>query len=126
MSICSPRVFLCPRLLRAAILPLKRFCGIKMQVRGSEHLNIKEPYVIVCNHQASLDLMSTCKGEGGAHHCMGSLWGAAGVDQAHPGGSQRGKHQDLYRAVWGRPEGLVGQELMAMDLLQREGWDNGR
>ncbi|XP_009941959.2 1-acyl-sn-glycerol-3-phosphate acyltransferase alpha [Opisthocomus hoazin] len=46
------------KLLRAAILPLKRFCGIKMQVRGSEHLNIKEPYVIVCNHQASLDLMS--------------------------------------------------------------------
>ncbi|KFP45430.1 1-acyl-sn-glycerol-3-phosphate acyltransferase alpha, partial [Chlamydotis macqueenii] len=45
------------KLLRAAILPLKRFYGIKMQVWGSEHLNIKEPYVIVCNHQASLDLM---------------------------------------------------------------------
>ncbi|XP_032567384.1 1-acyl-sn-glycerol-3-phosphate acyltransferase alpha-like [Chiroxiphia lanceolata] len=45
------------KLLRAAILPLKRFCGIKMQVRGTEHLNIKEPYVIVCNHQASLDLV---------------------------------------------------------------------
>ncbi|XP_064492774.1 uncharacterized protein LOC135403073 isoform X1 [Pseudopipra pipra] len=45
------------RLLRAAILPLKRFCGIKLQVRGTEHLNIKEPYVIVCNHQASLDLV---------------------------------------------------------------------
>ncbi|XP_061872562.1 1-acyl-sn-glycerol-3-phosphate acyltransferase alpha-like [Colius striatus] len=45
------------RLLRAAILPLKRFYGIKMQVWGSEHLNTKEPYVIVCNHQASLDLL---------------------------------------------------------------------
>ncbi|KFQ62293.1 1-acyl-sn-glycerol-3-phosphate acyltransferase alpha, partial [Pelecanus crispus] len=45
------------RLLRAAILPLKHLYGIKMQVWGSEHLNIKEPYVIVCNHQASLDLM---------------------------------------------------------------------
>ncbi|KFQ90418.1 1-acyl-sn-glycerol-3-phosphate acyltransferase alpha, partial [Phoenicopterus ruber ruber] len=45
------------KLLRAAILPLKHFYGIKMQVWGSEHLNIKEPYVIVCNHQASLDLM---------------------------------------------------------------------
>ncbi|KAK4808367.1 hypothetical protein QYF61_002604 [Mycteria americana] len=45
------------KLLRAAMLPLKHFCGIKMQVWGSEHLNIKEPYVIVCNHQASLDLM---------------------------------------------------------------------
>ncbi|KFV04912.1 1-acyl-sn-glycerol-3-phosphate acyltransferase alpha, partial [Pterocles gutturalis] len=45
------------KLLRAAILPLKHFYGIKMQVWGSEHLNIKEPYVIVCNHQASLDVM---------------------------------------------------------------------
>uniref|UniRef100_A0A8B9QI32 1-acyl-sn-glycerol-3-phosphate acyltransferase n=1 Tax=Apteryx owenii TaxID=8824 RepID=A0A8B9QI32_APTOW len=45
------------KILRAAILPLKRFFGIKMQVWGSEHLNIKEPYVMVCNHQASLDLM---------------------------------------------------------------------
>lgn len=63
--ICSPHVFLCPRLLRAAILPLKHFYGIKMQVWGSERLNIKEPYVIVCNHQASLDLMGTCKGGGG-------------------------------------------------------------
>ncbi|XP_009950302.1 PREDICTED: 1-acyl-sn-glycerol-3-phosphate acyltransferase alpha [Leptosomus discolor] len=45
------------KLLRAAILPLKHFYGIKMQVWGSEQLNIKEPYVIVCNHQASLDLM---------------------------------------------------------------------
>ncbi|XP_005238881.1 1-acyl-sn-glycerol-3-phosphate acyltransferase alpha [Falco peregrinus] len=45
------------KLLCAAILPLKWFYGIKIQVWGSEHLNIKEPYVIVCNHQASLDLM---------------------------------------------------------------------
>ncbi|NXK45184.1 PLCA acyltransferase, partial [Chauna torquata] len=45
------------KLLRAAIQPLKHLYGIKMQVWGSEHLNIKEPYVIVCNHQASLDLM---------------------------------------------------------------------
>ncbi|XP_014811964.1 PREDICTED: 1-acyl-sn-glycerol-3-phosphate acyltransferase alpha-like [Calidris pugnax] len=45
------------KLVRAAIQPLKYFYGIKMQVRGSEHLDIKEPYVIVCNHQASLDLM---------------------------------------------------------------------
>ncbi|KFZ60262.1 1-acyl-sn-glycerol-3-phosphate acyltransferase alpha, partial [Antrostomus carolinensis] len=45
------------KLLRAAILPLKHLCGIKIRVWGSEHLNIKEPYVIVCNHQASLDIM---------------------------------------------------------------------
>ncbi|KAM9520894.1 1-acyl-sn-glycerol-3-phosphate acyltransferase alpha-like [Guaruba guarouba] len=45
------------KLLRAAILPLKHLYGIKMQVWGSEHLNAEELYVIVCNHQASLDLM---------------------------------------------------------------------
>ncbi|XP_068023231.1 1-acyl-sn-glycerol-3-phosphate acyltransferase alpha-like [Melanerpes formicivorus] len=45
------------KLLRAALLPLKHIYGIKMQVRGSEHLKIKEPFVIVCNHQASLDLL---------------------------------------------------------------------
>lgn len=43
------------------ILPLKHICGIKIQVWGSECLNIEEPYVIVCNHQASLDLMGTCE-----------------------------------------------------------------
>ncbi|XP_009997637.1 PREDICTED: 1-acyl-sn-glycerol-3-phosphate acyltransferase alpha-like [Chaetura pelagica] len=46
------------KLLRAAILPLKRFCGIKMQVWGLEQLDLEGPYVIVCNHQASLDLLS--------------------------------------------------------------------
>ncbi|KFQ33145.1 1-acyl-sn-glycerol-3-phosphate acyltransferase alpha, partial [Merops nubicus] len=45
------------KVLRAVILPLKHIYGIKIQVWGSEHLKIKEPFVIVCNHQASLDLM---------------------------------------------------------------------
>uniref|UniRef100_A0A8C3QB79 1-acyl-sn-glycerol-3-phosphate acyltransferase n=1 Tax=Geospiza parvula TaxID=87175 RepID=A0A8C3QB79_GEOPR len=44
-------------LLRAALLPLKRFYGIRMRVRGSERLRLPGPFVIVCNHQASLDLM---------------------------------------------------------------------
>lgn len=66
---CSPRVSLCPRLLRFAIRPLKHLYGIKMQVCGSENLNTKEPYVMVCNHQATIDLMGTCKGWG-SHHCM--------------------------------------------------------
>lgn len=77
-------MFLCPRLLRAAILPLKHLYGIKMQVWGLEHLNTEELYVIVCNHQAALDLMGMCKGDGGLSTCIGSFWGAAGVDQAHP------------------------------------------
>ncbi|XP_064589725.1 1-acyl-sn-glycerol-3-phosphate acyltransferase alpha-like [Zonotrichia leucophrys gambelii] len=45
------------RLLRAALLPLKRFYGIRMRVMGSERLRLPGPFVIVCNHQASLDLM---------------------------------------------------------------------
>ncbi|XP_056368290.1 1-acyl-sn-glycerol-3-phosphate acyltransferase alpha [Oenanthe melanoleuca] len=45
------------KLLRAALLPLKRFYGIRMRVRGSEQLQLQGPFVIVCNHQASLDLM---------------------------------------------------------------------
>ncbi|XP_065603295.1 1-acyl-sn-glycerol-3-phosphate acyltransferase alpha [Cyrtonyx montezumae] len=45
------------KLLCAAIRPLKHLYGIKIEVLGAEHLNLKEPYVIVCNHQASLDLM---------------------------------------------------------------------
>ncbi|XP_063260160.1 1-acyl-sn-glycerol-3-phosphate acyltransferase alpha [Prinia subflava] len=46
------------KLLRAALLPLKRFYGIRMRVRGSERLRLPGPFVIVCNHQASLDLMA--------------------------------------------------------------------
>ncbi|XP_032935097.1 1-acyl-sn-glycerol-3-phosphate acyltransferase alpha-like [Catharus ustulatus] len=45
------------KLLRAALLPLKRLYGIRMRVRGSEQLQLQGPFVIVCNHQASLDLM---------------------------------------------------------------------
>ncbi|NXI62425.1 PLCA acyltransferase, partial [Anseranas semipalmata] len=45
------------KILCAVIRPLKHVYGIKMQVWGSEHLDIKEPYVIVCNHQAFLDIL---------------------------------------------------------------------
>ncbi|TRZ11850.1 hypothetical protein HGM15179_015267 [Zosterops borbonicus] len=45
------------KLLRASLLPLKRFYGIRMRVRGSERLQLPGPFVIVCNHQASLDLI---------------------------------------------------------------------
>ncbi|XP_015263417.1 PREDICTED: 1-acyl-sn-glycerol-3-phosphate acyltransferase alpha-like [Gekko japonicus] len=45
------------KLLRTFIWPLKRFYGIKIAVQGSENLNMKEPYVMVCNHQTYLDLL---------------------------------------------------------------------
>ncbi|XP_020641310.3 1-acyl-sn-glycerol-3-phosphate acyltransferase alpha [Pogona vitticeps] len=45
------------KVLRLCIKPLKYFCGIKITVKGSENLNIKEPYVIVSNHQSCIDLL---------------------------------------------------------------------
>ncbi|XP_057244779.1 1-acyl-sn-glycerol-3-phosphate acyltransferase alpha-like, partial [Malurus melanocephalus] len=46
------------KLLRAALLPLKRFYGIRVRVSGSERLRLPGPFVIVCNHQTSLDLIT--------------------------------------------------------------------
>lgn len=137
MLICSPRVFLCPRLLRAAILPLKHFYGIKMQVWGSEQLNIKEPYVIVCNHQASLDLMGTCKGEGGSSlHgqplgcCRGGPGSPWGVPARPAPGFVQGSVVGIgQKSWWDRSSGLwvccgerVGTTEDDARSLQPQGW----
>ncbi|KFV63243.1 1-acyl-sn-glycerol-3-phosphate acyltransferase alpha, partial [Dryobates pubescens] len=76
------------KLLRAALLPLKHIYGIKMQVRGSEHLNIKEPFVMVCNHQASLDLLGMWKG-----------WGKASTRLCR---GQHGRHGRAQEGWWHR------------------------
>lgn len=39
------------------LLHIKYLYGIKIDVRGTENFNIKEPYVVVSNHQSSLDLL---------------------------------------------------------------------
>lgn len=39
------------------MLHVKYLYGIKIDVRGAENFKIKEPYVIVSNHQSSLDLL---------------------------------------------------------------------
>lgn len=39
------------------LLHIKYLYGIKIEVRGWENFNIKEPYVVVSNHQSSLDLL---------------------------------------------------------------------
>lgn len=54
---------------------------------------------------------------------MGSLWGAAGVGGL-PVRPAAGFVQGS--VIRHRPEELVGQELRAVGVLQREGWDNGR
>ncbi|XP_044302944.1 1-acyl-sn-glycerol-3-phosphate acyltransferase alpha-like [Varanus komodoensis] len=45
------------KILCLCILPLKYFYGLRLTVQGSENLNIKEPYMIVSNHQSYLDLL---------------------------------------------------------------------
>ncbi|XP_053116536.1 1-acyl-sn-glycerol-3-phosphate acyltransferase alpha-like isoform X2 [Hemicordylus capensis] len=45
------------KILRFTIQPLKHFFGIKIVVQGSKNLNIKEPYVMVANHQSHIDLL---------------------------------------------------------------------
>lgn len=45
------------KVLRFMLLHIKYLYGIKIEVRGWENFNIKEPYVVVSNHQSSLDLL---------------------------------------------------------------------
>lgn len=47
------------------MLHVKYLYGIKIDVRGAENFNIKEPYVIVSNHQSSLDLLGMAEGSAG-------------------------------------------------------------
>ncbi|XP_062979532.1 1-acyl-sn-glycerol-3-phosphate acyltransferase alpha-like [Elgaria multicarinata webbii] len=43
------------RILRLVMVPLKYIYGIKLIVQGATNLDLKGPYVIVANHQGSLD-----------------------------------------------------------------------
>ncbi|XP_015263304.1 PREDICTED: 1-acyl-sn-glycerol-3-phosphate acyltransferase alpha [Gekko japonicus] len=45
------------KVIRSMMLHVKYLYGIKIEVRGTENFNIKEPYVAVSNHQSSLDLL---------------------------------------------------------------------
>lgn len=42
-----------------AILPLKYIFGLKIVLKGKENLRTEEPFILVLNHQTSLDIMST-------------------------------------------------------------------
>ncbi|NXC54283.1 PLCA acyltransferase, partial [Aleadryas rufinucha] len=43
--------------LRTLILPLKYIFGIQIVVKGKENLRTKKPFVLVLNHQTSLDIL---------------------------------------------------------------------
>ncbi|XP_013924547.1 PREDICTED: 1-acyl-sn-glycerol-3-phosphate acyltransferase alpha-like, partial [Thamnophis sirtalis] len=45
-------------LLCSCIRPLKYIYNITLTVQGSENFNIKQSYVIVCNHQTNFDLLA--------------------------------------------------------------------
>ncbi|XP_030053147.1 1-acyl-sn-glycerol-3-phosphate acyltransferase alpha [Microcaecilia unicolor] len=45
------------RILRFLLLHIKYLYGIKIEVRGWENFSLKEPYVVVSNHQSELDLL---------------------------------------------------------------------
>ncbi|KFW01013.1 1-acyl-sn-glycerol-3-phosphate acyltransferase alpha, partial [Eurypyga helias] len=45
------------RFLRMSFMPLKYIFGIKVVVKGKENLRTKKPFVVVLNHQTSLDIM---------------------------------------------------------------------
>ncbi|NXK46795.1 PLCA acyltransferase, partial [Chauna torquata] len=45
------------KFLRMSFLPLKHIFGIKIVVKGKENLRTKKPFILVLNHQTSLDIM---------------------------------------------------------------------
>ncbi|XP_029440603.1 1-acyl-sn-glycerol-3-phosphate acyltransferase alpha isoform X2 [Rhinatrema bivittatum] len=45
------------KILRFMLLHIKYLYGIKIEVRGWENFSLKEPYVVVSNHQSELDLL---------------------------------------------------------------------
>ncbi|XP_053908049.1 1-acyl-sn-glycerol-3-phosphate acyltransferase alpha isoform X2 [Cuculus canorus] len=45
------------KILRALLQHVKHLYGIRMGVRGAQHLPPRQPYVVVSNHQSSLDLL---------------------------------------------------------------------
>ncbi|XP_014749675.1 PREDICTED: 1-acyl-sn-glycerol-3-phosphate acyltransferase alpha-like, partial [Sturnus vulgaris] len=46
-----------PRIIRGLMQHVKRLYGIRMEVRGTHNFPPRQPYVVVSNHQSSLDLL---------------------------------------------------------------------
>ncbi|XP_035305238.1 1-acyl-sn-glycerol-3-phosphate acyltransferase alpha-like [Cricetulus griseus] len=45
------------KILRLLLLHIKYLYGIRVEVRGAQHFPPTQPYVVVSNHQSSLDLL---------------------------------------------------------------------
>lgn len=51
-------IILCPlRIIRFMVRHVKYFLGLRFEVSGWEHLQTEGPYVIISNHQSSLDVL---------------------------------------------------------------------
>ncbi|NXP41506.1 PLCA acyltransferase, partial [Leiothrix lutea] len=50
------------RIIRGLMQHVKRLYGIRMEVRGAQHFPPRQPYVVVSNHQSSLDLLGMMEG----------------------------------------------------------------
>lgn len=46
-----------PRIIRSLVRHVKYLLGLRFQVSGWEHLQTEGPYVIISNHQSSLDVL---------------------------------------------------------------------
>ncbi|RXM91462.1 1-acyl-sn-glycerol-3-phosphate acyltransferase alpha [Acipenser ruthenus] len=45
------------RIVRAFCWHVKYFLGVRYKVSGLEHFQTEGPYVILCNHQSTLDIL---------------------------------------------------------------------
>ncbi|RXM92869.1 1-acyl-sn-glycerol-3-phosphate acyltransferase alpha [Acipenser ruthenus] len=76
------------------LLHIKYLYGIKIDVKGWENFPLKEPYVVVSNHQSSIDLLGKTGGEGDWGERRDAEWGKRGEERGRLGeeaGGERGK-----------------------------------
>lgn len=52
------------KILRLMLLHIKYLYGIRVEVRGAQHFPPTQPYVVVSNHQSSLDLLGEASSQG--------------------------------------------------------------
>ncbi|KAG8010385.1 1-acyl-sn-glycerol-3-phosphate acyltransferase beta [Nibea albiflora] len=54
---CYTSIFDFKRIIRFMVRHVKYFLGLRFEVSGWEHLQTEGPYVIISNHQSSLDVL---------------------------------------------------------------------
>lgn len=48
------------RVIRFLVRHVKYLLGLRFEVSGWEHLQTEGPYVVISNHQSSLDILGGC------------------------------------------------------------------